>query len=137
MAASAAAGKNEVLNLGSGGKDTVIIATKEDHDTPSTIKLVDKPDDREPGPILPNGEINWGCPCLGSMASGPCAVEFREAFSCFHYSKAEPKGSDCMDAFMGMQKCLQSYPELYKDEDGAVDVDQEEDDGKSPQRKPS
>ena len=45
-------------------------------------------------------------------------------------------GSDCMDAFMGMQKCLQSYPELYKDEDGAVDVDQEEEE-KPPQRKQS
>ena len=93
MATSAAATtKNEVLNFGSGGKDTVIIASKENHQAPSTIQLVDRPDDREPGPILPNGEINWGCPCLGSMASGPCAVEFREAFSCFHYSKAEPKG---------------------------------------------
>ena len=37
-------------------------------------------------------------------------------------------GADCMDAFMGMQKCLQSYPELYKDDDAAVDVDQEEND---------
>ena len=89
---AASSPRNEVLNFGSGGKDTVIIASKENHQTPSTITLVDKPDDREPGPILPNGEINWGCPCLGSMASGPCAVEFREAFSCFHYSKAEPKG---------------------------------------------
>lgn len=37
-----------------------------------------------------------------------------------------------MDAFMGMQKCLQSNPELYKDEDGSVDLDQEEE---SSQRK--
>ena len=83
--ASAAPQQNEVLNYG-GGKDTVIIASKENHDKPSSITLVDRPDDREPGPILPNGEINWGCPCLGSMASGPCAVEFRDAFSCFHYT---------------------------------------------------
>ena len=31
-----------------------------------------------------------------------------------------------MDAFMGMQKCFQSYPELYKDDDDSVDLDQEE-----------
>jgi len=127
--------QNEVINFG-GGKDTVILASKENHEKPSSITLVDRPDDKEPGPILPNGEINWGCPCLGSMASGPCAVEFREAFSCFHYSKAEPKGSDCMDAFMGMQKCLTSYPELYADEDADIDLNQDEEESK-PRKKAS
>lgn len=46
------------------------------------------PDDydaKKYGPILPNGEINWECPCLGGAAHGPCATEFRAAFSCFHY----------------------------------------------------
>lgn len=65
------------------GKDKIIFATKEDHDKESTISL-DEPDEAV-GLILPNGEINWGCPCLGGMATGPCGVEFREAFSCFHY----------------------------------------------------
>lgn len=65
------------------------------------------------GLILPNGDINWDCPCLGGMASGPCGVEFRNAFSCFHYSKADPKGSDCYEAFLGMQECMSHYPELY------------------------
>lgn len=44
------------------------------------------------GLILDNGDINWGCPCLGGMATGPCGQEFREAFSCFHYSTEEMKG---------------------------------------------
>ena len=65
------------------------------------------------GLILPNGDINWDCPCLGGMATGPCGTRFREAFSCFHYSKAEPKGSDCYDAFLTMQECMSGYPELY------------------------
>ena len=47
------------------------------------------------------------------MASGPCGVPFREAFSCFHYSKAEPKGSDCFEPFKNMQQCMSQYPELY------------------------
>lgn len=47
------------------------------------------------------------------MASGPCGVEFRNAFSCFHYSKAEPKGSDCYEAFLSMQECMSNYPSLY------------------------
>ena len=47
------------------------------------------------------------------MATGPCGVEFREAFSCFHYSEAEPKGSDCYDAFKTMQDCMSQYPSVY------------------------
>ena len=45
------------------------------------------------------GEINWDCSCLGGMAHGPCGPEFREAFSCFVYSKEEPKGVDCIEKF--------------------------------------
>ena len=45
------------------------------------------------------GEINWDCPCLGGMAHGPCGEQFRAAFSCFVYSKEEPKGLDCIDHF--------------------------------------
>lgn len=45
------------------------------------------------------GEINWDCPCLGGMAHGPCGDQFRSAFSCFVYSKEEPKGVDCIDKF--------------------------------------
>lgn len=45
------------------------------------------------------GEINWECPCLGGMADGPCGEEFKAAFSCFVYSKEEPKGMDCIDKF--------------------------------------
>lgn len=45
------------------------------------------------------GEINWDCPCLGGMAHGPCGPEFKEAFSCFVYSKEEPKGVECIEKF--------------------------------------
>ena len=57
--------------------------TSEDLMKPSEIHFPD--DDEAPGLILPNGDINWECPCLGGMATGPCGVEFREAFTCFHY----------------------------------------------------
>merc|ERR1711994_541895 len=59
-------------------------------------------------------------PCLGGMPSGPCGVEFREAFSCFHYSKEEPKGVECLEQFQKMQDCMKDYPELYdKENEGA------------------
>lgn len=74
----------------SNGKDKVVFATKEDHSIPSTVEL--PPAEPQTGLLLPSGDINWNCPCLGGMATGPCGVEFREAFSCFHYSEAEPKG---------------------------------------------
>ncbi|KAI1892822.1 hypothetical protein AGOR_G00137480 [Albula goreensis] len=102
------------------GKDRIIFVTKEDHEAPSNAELIaEDPDDpyEEHGLILPSGAINWNCPCLGGMASGPCGEQFKSAFSCFHYSKEEVKGSDCMEQFRGMQECMQKYPELYPQED--------------------
>ncbi len=92
--------------------------TKEDQDEPILTKDVkelgtEDAEEEGEGLILENGEINWNCPCLGGMASGPCGVEFRYAFSCFHYSEADPKGSDCIDNFRTMQECMVSYPDLY------------------------
>jgi intermembrane space import and assembly protein 40 len=62
------------------------------------------------------GEINWDCPCLGGMADGPCGEEFKAAFSCFVYSKEEPKGMDCIDKFQHMQDCFRLHPEVYGEE---------------------
>ncbi|XP_030632926.1 coiled-coil-helix-coiled-coil-helix domain containing 4b [Chanos chanos] len=102
------------------GKDQVIFVTKEEHETPSTAELVqDDPDDpyEEKGLILPSGEINWNCPCLGGMASGPCGEQFKAAFTCFHFSQEEVKGSDCLQQFRDMQDCLRRFPELYPQEE--------------------
>jgi mitochondrial intermembrane space import and assembly protein 40 len=61
------------------------------------------------------GEINWDCPCLGGMAHGPCGPEFREAFSCFVFSEADPKGINCVDKFQNMQNCFRAHPAVYAD----------------------
>ncbi|XP_073816627.1 mitochondrial intermembrane space import and assembly protein 40-B [Musca autumnalis] len=105
------------------GKDTVIFATKEDHATPSNIEL--PPPEPAQGIITKDGEINWSCPCLGGMATGPCGVQFREAFSCFHYSEADPKGSDCYEAFRTMQDCFTEYPTVYNKSGGNGDDDED------------
>ena len=76
---------------------------------------LEKAEEPPSGLILPNGDINWNCPCLGGMAVGPCGLEFREAFSCFHYSKSEVKGSECLEQFAKMQMCMKEYPELYEE----------------------
>ncbi|XP_026318064.1 mitochondrial intermembrane space import and assembly protein 40-B [Hyposmocoma kahamanoa] len=100
-----------VLASGPGGKDIVMVATREELSTPSKVTLPEP--EPTPGLIMPDGSINWGCPCLGGMATGPCGLQFRDAFSCFHYSDAEPKGSDCYEKFSVMQECMSQYPELY------------------------
>ena len=51
---------------------------------------------------------------------GPCGVEFREAFSCFHYSTSEVKGSECVEKFAEMQLCMQKYPELFEEREAAT-----------------
>lgn len=104
------------------GKDIIVFVTPEDHKTPSTVTLAADAES-EPGLILPNGDINWNCPCLGGMASGPCGYQFRAAFSCFHRSESEPKGSDCYEEFQQMQECMSKYPTLY-----GTDKDDERDD---------
>ena len=66
------------------------------------------------GVVLPNGTINWACPCLGTASIGPCSHLFRAAFKCFHYSEVEIKGSDCIADFEALQSCMKQYPKLYK-----------------------
>ena len=84
--------------------------TKEDHETLSCAELVvDDPKYpyEEHGLILPNRDINWNCPCLGGME------QFKSAFSRYHSSTEDIKGSDCIDQFRAMQECMQKYPDLY------------------------
>lgn len=81
-AAGAAAGLSE--SVSSGLEDKAAEASKEEAFNEET------------------GEINWDCPCLGGMAHGPCGEDFKSAFSCFVYSKEEPKGSECLDKFKQM-----------------------------------
>ncbi|CAL9732049.1 hypothetical protein MOUN0_N01002 [Monosporozyma unispora] len=72
------------------------------------------------------GEINWDCPCLGGLAQGPCGEEFKLAFSCFVYSEKEPKGSECLSQFQGMQTCFQKHPDYYlNDDDSKITIEDE------------
>ena len=71
------------------------------------------------------GEINWDCPCLGNMTKPPCGEDFKAAFSCFVYSKEEPKGSDCVDLFRNMQDCFRRYPEIYGPDEEDEDEEEE------------
>ncbi|KPM10185.1 mitochondrial intermembrane space import and assembly protein 40-like protein [Sarcoptes scabiei] len=104
------------------GKDKVVFITENDFKSnPSKLKLPEISDDQNRGLILPNGEINFNCPCLGGMAFGPCGFEFRQAFTCFHQSTNETKGSECVEKFIEMQNCMQKYPNVYANENKSMD----------------
>ena len=66
------------------GDHTSVFVTQEDLAKPEVVSSLAE-EDEEFGVLLPNGEINWDCPCLGGMPHGPCGQEFKDAFSCFHY----------------------------------------------------
>jgi mitochondrial intermembrane space import and assembly protein 40-B len=107
------------------GKDKIIFVSSEDLLKPSNVVLSEDTNE-EAGLILPNGQINWNCPCLGGMASGPCGYQFREAFTCFHNSKEELKGSDCVEKFHLMQECMTKYPNLYPKDDPIDDLEEDD-----------
>ena len=113
------------------GKDKIIFLTKEDYD-----KIPDrfpKPENTEVSrPVLPNGDINWECRCLGSMPVGPCGVPFRDSYSCLKNSKSDPPGADCLEKFTILRECMADYPALYNKHFGDDDDDDDEDNDDDP-----
>lgn len=106
------------------GKDKVIFCTKADHEIPSKYELPPALEgEKRPGIVLPNGDINWNCPCLGGLAYGPCGFEFREFFSCLHKVQDSEdadsmKAQECFPKFANMKECFSQFPKLYPpDED--------------------
>ncbi|EME29294.1 mitochondrial protein translocase, MPT family [Galdieria sulphuraria] len=66
------------------------------------------------------------CPCIQKMKEGSCGEQFIAAYRCFLESETEPKGSDCVEYFSSMQKCMVEHPEEYdldSDTDDSDDFD--------------
>jgi mitochondrial intermembrane space import and assembly protein 40 len=100
------------------GKDTIYFIDK-DNNMELKKESVDGEQNVQPQSAIneETGEINWDCPCLKSALAPPCGELFKEAFSCFVASKAEPKGSDCLEQFSKMQECFRAHPEIYMGDD--------------------
>lgn len=96
------------------GDDKAVFLTEEDYDKPGMLYTLTINED-EWGVILPTGEINWKCPCLGGIVDSPCGEDFKEAFSCFHYSEGEMKGIECIESFKKFQSCVETHPEVFGD----------------------
>ena len=90
------------------GRHRAIFLTPEDAD-PESSRESEPPDDPEedhpPGILNPDGSINWNCPCLGGMPSGPCGVEFRTAFECFHYRWGDERRTIAVVSSIGSGCC--------------------------------
>ncbi|TRY62538.1 hypothetical protein TCAL_00867 [Tigriopus californicus] len=108
------------------GKDRIIFLNPMDaHPNSSSVTFSSESEDTAPqGLVQSDGSINWNCPCLGGMAVGPCGMEFREAFECFHYSESDPKGAECLDKFSQMQGCMKQFPDLYESADDPPELGQ-------------
>ncbi|KAF9329372.1 Oxidoreductase [Linnemannia elongata] len=104
------------------GKDTLHFLEPSPSTTPLTSST---PSDQSAAYDPETGEINWDCPCLGGMAQGPCGDTFKEAFSCFVHSEAEPKGSDCLEKFTAMHDCFRANG-YYDGEDEKEDDEEVE-----------
>ncbi|KAG0195692.1 Oxidoreductase [Mortierella sp. GBA30] len=111
------------------GKDVIMFMEPSEATSPSKDTSSSSSDSKDQSAAFnpETGEINWDCPCLGGMAQPPCGDAFKEAFSCFVYSTAEPKGVDCVEKFKAMQDCFRANPEVYADQ---LDDDEDEDEGK-------
>ncbi|XP_077232326.1 uncharacterized protein LOC143868723 [Tasmannia lanceolata] len=106
-------------------KDKVIFCTKANHEVPSKYELpAPLASEEKRGVLLPNGELNWTCPCLGGLPYGPCGFEFREFFGCIHKAQEsedpdKSRTQECFPKFAAMKECFSHFPKLYPpDEDG-------------------
>ncbi|KAK2635148.1 hypothetical protein Ddye_029940 [Dipteronia dyeriana] len=66
------------------------------------------------------------CPCIADLRSGPCGVQFSEAFLCFLKSTSEEKGSDCVHPFVALQNCIKANPDAFSKEVLEDEVKEEE-----------
>ncbi|XP_052180025.1 mitochondrial intermembrane space import and assembly protein 40 homolog isoform X1 [Diospyros lotus] len=56
------------------------------------------------------------CPCIANLRNGSCGAQFSEAFLCFLKSTAEEKGSDCVNPFVALQKCIKVNPDAFSED---------------------
>ncbi|PWA72803.1 CHCH-like protein [Artemisia annua] len=55
-------------------------------------------------------------PFIQGLRSGQCGSQFSDSFLCFLESTHEVKGSDCVHAFMALQRCFKANTNAYPKE---------------------
>lgn len=62
------------------------------------------------------------CPCVDDLKAGPCGELFVSTFTCYHKSRAEPKGCDCLDVSLAFADCLRRHPEVLEELAASADA---------------
>ncbi|CAI5444587.1 unnamed protein product [Caenorhabditis angaria] len=59
-----------------------------------------------PGPTLPNGNVNFECHCVSHLVASPCGYHFREAINCQKSTNEEDieKGA-CGQQLLSFMEC--------------------------------
>eukprot|EP01108_Squamamoeba_japonica_P006805 TRINITY_DN557_c0_g1_i1.p1 TRINITY_DN557_c0_g1~~TRINITY_DN557_c0_g1_i1.p1 ORF type:complete len:118 (-),score=17.32 TRINITY_DN557_c0_g1_i1:36-389(-) len=57
--------------------------------------------------------IDWECPCLADVRTGPCAPAFRAAFECAHYAVDDNARLACRPLMESMADCVRSNRDRY------------------------
>ena len=73
------------------------------------------------------------CPCIDGMKEGPRGDTFVVAYRCFLESKAEERGSDCLDQFQKMQACFVEHADYYEKKDEEAKAAAEEEAANTPE----
>nr|ANM86788.1 Mia40 [Stygiella incarcerata] len=53
------------------------------------------------------------CPCFADIRDGPCGKAFLEAYACYQNSKEKVRGSDCLEYFVVLHKCVDANPDAF------------------------
>ncbi|XP_060565233.1 uncharacterized protein LOC132724396 [Ruditapes philippinarum] len=122
------------------GKDEVVFLTKEENSIPSKVMIPKVEVEENRLPVLPNGEINWGCTCIEKDVVGPCNLEFREfrSFVAKHRNVKDDSdipmiGREIITNFIA---CVRANPVFYsflsKNDDDNDKIDGNDNDENSP-----
>lgn len=118
---------------GKDGKDRIVFASREEVSTPSQATIAQEEEEIYDGPtgfVQPNGDLNFGCPCVGGLHAGPCGYEMREFLSSNYYhskDKEDPRGQGCDDKLDTMMSCIQKHADYYREKMSGDDDEEQED----------
>lgn len=113
-------------------KDEIVFLSKEENSVPSKAKIIMHEVVENRDPILPNGDINWGCLCIEKDIVGPCNIEFRKLREYMHVNNVkydfenfdEEKRIEFDKLFEDYIICTMDYPVYY--EDSLLDEEKQE-----------
>ncbi|XP_061166320.1 mitochondrial intermembrane space import and assembly protein 40-like [Saccostrea echinata] len=117
---------------GKDGKDRIVFVTREEVSTPSQAMIAQEEEELYDGPtgfVQPNGDLNFGCPCVGGLHAGPCGYEMREFLSCNYYNskdKEDPRGQGCDEKLDTMMSCIQKHADYYREKMSGDDEEEED-----------